>query len=135
MPRKDLTDLVRTLLRRPVPGDGFAVRLDWPGHGPVLVSHDLAQFTPSLQRARKRAASTERYWSRGPLRPLAVTVVPVGYAAFLAHPRECASMACPTTATLLGAGPAGRGGATDTAAMLSAHDRDGDAGGDHLPFG
>ncbi|MEV0129236.1 hypothetical protein AB0H83_12365 [Dactylosporangium sp. NPDC050688] len=108
MPREALRDLVRTLLRRPARGDGFAVRLDWPGYGPVLVCHDLTQFTPSLQRARRRAVKTEQYWSRGPLRPLAVTVVPVAHATFRGHPRECASTACPTTAALLGTDAAGR---------------------------
>ncbi|MGI5184525.1 hypothetical protein ACQEVZ_50555 [Dactylosporangium sp. CA-152071] len=102
MPRKDLTDLVRAVLRRPVPGDGFAVRIDWPGYGPVLVCHDFTQFSPTLERALRRAASTERYWSRGPFQPLAVTVVPIEHAAFLAHPRECPSTDCPTTAPLLG---------------------------------
>src|SRR5690349_14348089 len=102
MPRKDLTDLIRTLLRRPAPGAGFAVRLDWPGYGPVLVCHDFTQFTPALGRALQHVVSTERYWSRGPFKPLAVTVVPIDYATFRAHPRECPSMECPTTATLLG---------------------------------
>lgn len=131
MPRRDLTDLVRLLLRRPEPGDGYAVRLDWPGYGPVLVCHDLTQFTPSLERAARRAAKAERYWARGPLRPLAVTVVPTGYATFRAHPRECDSTACPTTAALLGLGAAGPA----PGSRLSAHDRDGGAGGDHLPLG
>jgi len=129
MPRKDLTDVIRMLLRRPARGDGFAVRLDWPGYGPVLVCHDLTQFTPSLERAQRRVVSTERYWARGPLRPLAVTVVPIDYATYRVHPRECGSTACPTTAALLGMGPVKPG------IMLSAHDRDGGAGGDHLPLG
>ncbi|MET7420114.1 hypothetical protein [Dactylosporangium sp. NPDC005555] len=107
MPRNDLSDVVRMLLRRPAPGDGFAVRLDWAGYGPVLVCHDLTQFTPDLDRAVRRARSTERYWSRGPLQPLAITVVPIGHATYRVHPRECASTACPTTAPLLGVGPAG----------------------------
>ncbi len=131
MPRRDLTDVVRALLRRPVPGAGFAVRLDWPGYGPVLVCHDLTQFTPSLERARRRAVKAERYWARGPLRPLAVTVVPIDHATFRAHPRECDSTACPTTAALLGLGPTGG----TPGIMLSAHDRDSGAGGDHLPLG
>lgn len=108
MPRKALRNLVRTLLRHPTDGDGFAVRLDWPGYGPVLVCHDLTQFTPSLERARRQAVKTELYWSGGPLRPLAVTVVPVGHATFRTHPRECASAACPTTAALLGTDADGR---------------------------
>ncbi|GAB3846793.1 hypothetical protein ACFPIJ_39995 [Dactylosporangium cerinum] len=116
MPLERLTDIVRALLRRPARGDGFAVRLDWPGYGPVLVCHDLTQFTPSLERALKRVAGTERYWARSPLRPLAVTVVPIDYATYLAHPRECASTSCPTTAALLGLGPH---------AVLSAQDREG----------
>lgn len=131
MIRRDLTGLVRVLLRRPVPGDGFAVRIDWPGYRPMLVCHDLTQFTPSLERARRRAAKVERFWARGPLRPLAVTVVAVDYPTFRTHPRECGSTACPTTAALLGLGPAGAA----PGIMLSAHDRDGGAGGDHLPLG
>jgi hypothetical protein len=128
MPR-NLTDVVRALLRRPARGDGYAVRLDWPGYGPVLVCHDLTQFTPGLERATRRAVAAERYWSRGPLRPLAVTVVPIDYGTYMAHPRECASPACPTTAALLGMGPARPG------IMLTTHDRDAGAGGDHLPLG
>ena len=130
MPRTDLTDVVRRLLGRPVPGAGFAVRLDWPGYRQALVCHDITQFTPRLQRALPRVGSTERYWSRGPLRPLAVTVVPIDYAAYRDHPRECESMDCPTTAALLGLDPAAPGPGT----MLTAHDRDGGAGGDHLPL-
>jgi hypothetical protein len=131
MLRKDLTDVVRTLLWRPARGDGFAVRLDWPGYGPVLVCHDLTQFTPSLERAVRRVAGTERFWSRGPLRPLAVTVVPVDYATYRDHPRECASTACPTTAALLGMGPAKEG----SGIMLSARDREGGGGAGQLPLG
>ncbi|MDG6105057.1 hypothetical protein Daura_33230 [Dactylosporangium aurantiacum] len=112
MPRKALRDLVRTLLQRRLAGaarvDGFAVRLDWPGYGPVLVCHDLTQFTRSLERARRQAVKAERYWSRGPLPPLAVTVVPIDHATFSTHPRECPSTACPTTAALLGTDAAGR---------------------------
>jgi hypothetical protein len=100
-------DLLAALLRRPAHGDGYAVRLDWPGYGPVLVCHDLTQFTPSWQRALRRLRSTERYWSRGPLSPLAVTIVPIDYATFRAHRQQCASTACPTTAALLASGPAG----------------------------
>src|SRR5262245_8444923 len=91
MPRTDLTDVVRTLLRRPARGAGFAVRLDWPGYRRALVCHDLTQFTPDLQRALRRVLSTERYWLRGPLQPLAVTVVPIDCAAYRTHPRECES--------------------------------------------
>ena len=126
----DLTDAVRTLLRRPARGAGFAVRLDWPGYRRALVCHDLTQFTPDLRRALRRVVSTERYWLRGPLQPLAVTVVPVDYATYRTHTRECESPDCPTAAALLGLDPAAPGPGT----MLSAHDRDGGAGGDHLPF-
>jgi hypothetical protein len=118
MPLERLTDIVRALLRRPTRGDGFAVRLDWPGYGPVLVCHDLTQFTPSLERALQRVVSTERYWARGPLRPLAVTVVPIDYPTYLAHPRECSSVGCPTTAALLG---------LEAHTVLTAQDREGGA--------
>jgi hypothetical protein len=77
--------------------DGFAVRLDWPD-----VRHEFTQFTTSRRRADRRAASTRRFWASGPLRPLAVTVVPIGRAAYRAHAGQCASTACPTTAPLLG---------------------------------
>jgi len=86
--------------------DGYAVRLDWPGaHG---VWHDFAQFTTSLPRALRRAESTRRFWAPGPLRPLAVTVVPIDRRAFRAHPCECTARSCPSAAPLLGLDPAGR---------------------------
>ncbi|MGI5239021.1 hypothetical protein [Dactylosporangium sp. CA-139066] len=77
--------------------EGYAVRLDWPG-----LRHEFTQFTTSRRRAERRAGSTRRFWAMGPLRPLAVTVVPIGRAACRAHAGECASTACPTTAPLLG---------------------------------
>jgi hypothetical protein len=83
--------------------DGFAVRLDW------AAQHEFTQFTTSLRRALRRAASARRFWSPGPLRPLAVTVVPIGRAAFRDHAADCASAGCPTTAPLLGMDPAGAG--------------------------
>lgn len=106
MPRDNLTDLVRMLLRRSGDGGaGFAVRLDWLDAEGAAVNHDFGQFTPSLERAVRRADSTRRYWLRGPFRPLAVTVVPIGRAAFRVHPHYCESSACPTTAGLLGMDP------------------------------
>ncbi|MFG2044500.1 hypothetical protein [Dactylosporangium sp. NPDC048998] len=89
---------------------GFAVRLDWPapdhGTGAGAV-HEFTQFTTSLGRALRRAESARRFWAPGPLRPLAVTVVPIGRAEFQAHARQCGSPRCPTTAPLLGMDPAG----------------------------
>ncbi|GAA4262626.1 hypothetical protein [Dactylosporangium darangshiense] len=83
--------------------DGFAVRLDWPAVGRSgTVRHEFTQFTTSLRRAARRAESTRRFWSAGPLRPLAVTVVPIARVAYRAHVGECASARCPTTAPLLG---------------------------------
>ncbi|GAA0713684.1 hypothetical protein GCM10010199_12920 [Dactylosporangium roseum] len=93
--------------RRPVHGVGYAVRLDWPSAEAGAVSHDFTQFTPGLRRALRRAASTRRYWVLSPVRPLAVTVVPITRAAFDAHSQQCVSPACPTTAPLLGLVPAG----------------------------
>ncbi|GAA2632726.1 hypothetical protein GCM10010399_76350 [Dactylosporangium fulvum] len=93
--------------RRPVRGEGYAVRLDWPSTDAGAVSHDFTQFTPSLSRALRRAASTRRYWVLSPVRPLAVTVVPITQAAFAAHAQQCVSSACPTMAPLLGLAPAG----------------------------
>ncbi|MEV6930579.1 hypothetical protein AB0M46_39680 [Dactylosporangium sp. NPDC051485] len=82
---------------------GYAVRLDWPS-ADHAASHEFTQFTTSLDRALRRAASTRRFWSRGPLRPLAVTVVLIGRGAYRAHARDCTSRRCPTTAPLLGLG-------------------------------
>nr|BFE61360.1 hypothetical protein GCM10020063_058860 [Dactylosporangium thailandense] len=81
---------------------GWAVRLDWPVARRGGVRHEFTQFTPSLRRALRRAVGTRRYWATGPVRPLAVTVVPIGRAEFDAHGRECASLTCPTMAPLLG---------------------------------
>jgi hypothetical protein len=85
--------------------DGYAVRLDWPAPEPGTVQHEFTQFTRSLQRAMRRAASTRRFWSRGPLRPLAVTVVPIGWEVYRAHMHDCGSQRCPTAAPLLGLTP------------------------------
>ncbi|WP_433607800.1 hypothetical protein ACQP2P_33770 [Dactylosporangium sp. CA-139114] len=81
---------------------GWAVRLDWPVARRDGVRHEFTQFTPSLRRALRRAVGTRRYWATGPVRPLAVTVVPIGRAEYDAHGRECASLTCPTMAPLLG---------------------------------
>jgi hypothetical protein len=81
---------------------GFAVRIDWPVAGSAAVCHDFARFTTSLRRAARRAEGTRRFWARGPLRPLAVTVVPIGRDTFRAHAPECLSPDCPTAASLLG---------------------------------
>src|SRR5690348_13791427 len=88
--------------------EGFAVRLDWAArHG--CTQHEFGQFTTSLRRALRRAESARRFWAPGPLRPLAVTVVPIGRAAVRDHPQECTSPGCPTTAPLLGMDAAGAG--------------------------
>ncbi|MFG2042115.1 hypothetical protein [Dactylosporangium sp. NPDC048998] len=64
--------------------------------------HDVSRFTTSQRRALRRAAATQRFWRPGPLRPLAVTVVPISRAEFTTHPQACTSLACPTTAVLYG---------------------------------
>ncbi|GAA3456127.1 MULTISPECIES: hypothetical protein [Dactylosporangium] len=87
--------------------DGYAVRLDWPVARHGGVRHEFTQFTTSLRRALRRAVGTQRYWATGPVRPLAVTVVPIGRADYDAHGRDCASLTCPTMAPLLGLAPAG----------------------------
>lgn len=99
--------------RRRGGGSGYAVRLDWPDPRSGAVSHDFTQFTTSLRRAERCAVATRRFWAPGPLRPLAVTVVPIDRPVFEAHARECASTACPTTAPLLGMDPAGADAAVD----------------------
>ena len=88
---------------------GYAVRIDWPATGAgglcaeaEVVRHEFTQFTASLPRALRRVAGTSRYWSRSPIRPLAVTVVPIERAAFVAHAAGCGSRQCPTTAPLFG---------------------------------
>jgi len=85
---------------------GYAVRVDWPSTCAGAASHDFASFAASLRRARRRAESIRRFWSSGPLRPLAVTVVPLAAAVFETHPPGCASLSCPTAAPLLGMSPA-----------------------------
>ncbi|WP_432982970.1 hypothetical protein [Dactylosporangium sp. CA-233914] len=92
-----------------LPGDGFAVRIDWPACGGDPIGHDFAQFTRRLDVARRRAARATAAWRRGPLRPLAVTVVLIGQAVFRAHPRDCVSLTCPTAAPLYGMRADGRG--------------------------
>ena len=95
-------------LRVRSPADpGFAVRLDWPGFVPGTVCHDYSQFTQSLRRACRRAARTEAFWRRGPVRPLAVTVVSVDRGMFARHRPDCVSVACTTAAVLLGVGGGG----------------------------
>lgn len=89
--------------RRPArPDHGYAVRVDWPGRRPGTVSHALSQFTTDHRRVQRRACSTRRFWARGPVQPLAVTVVALDRTAFKEHPRACSSPACPTAATLHG---------------------------------
>lgn len=105
--RPDRTTLVRALLRGRPDGPGFAVRLDWLDPATGAIRHDFTQFTPDLDRAVRRAEGTRRFWAPGPVRPLAVTVVPIDRAAFRAHAECCVSPACPTTAALLGMDAAG----------------------------
>ncbi|MFB9186440.1 hypothetical protein ACFFX1_50670 [Dactylosporangium sucinum] len=81
---------------------GYAVRLDWADARSGGVFHDFTRFTPSRLRAERRAASARHYWAPGPVRPLAVTVVPIDRPAYRDHDRECFSTHCPTTAPLLG---------------------------------
>ncbi|MFI5912547.1 hypothetical protein [Dactylosporangium sp. NPDC051541] len=82
--------------------DGYAVRLDWPVARHGGVRHEFTQFTTSLRRVLRRAVGTKRYWATGPVRPLAVTVVPIARAEYDRHGRDCASLHCPTMAPLLG---------------------------------
>ncbi|GAA2351669.1 hypothetical protein [Dactylosporangium salmoneum] len=90
-------------------GDGFAVRIDWPACGGDGIKHDFTQFTPKVDTARRRAARAAAFWRRGPLLPLAVTVVPISRAAFWVHPRDCTLRECPTAAPLYGMRADGHG--------------------------
>jgi hypothetical protein len=86
---------------RPDPGRfGYAVRIDWPGGAARPVVHDFVRFTTSLPRALGRAAATDRFWQRGPIRPLVVTVAPMSWSLFAAHRSGCTSL-CPAAALLL----------------------------------
>ena len=90
--------------------NGFAVRMDWQGLLPGTVCHDFSQFTTSLDRVRRRRTRTARFWAHGPVRPLAVTVVPIDRATFKTHRQDCTALTCPTTAALhrMGGGDAGQ---------------------------
>ena len=98
-------DRARTMGNRSghvMPGNGYAVRVDWPGSEVGTVVHEFSQFATVLTKVRRRALSTERFWVPGPLRPLAITVVPIARAAFRAHRQPCAALTCPTVSALHG---------------------------------
>ncbi|MFC5007483.1 hypothetical protein ACFPIJ_57955 [Dactylosporangium cerinum] len=97
--------LVHQLNGSPRPGSGasgFAVRIDWPAVVGRSVSHDFVRFATTLPKAQRCAASVQRFWRRGPLRPLAVTVAPMTWSEFLSHRQPCPALDCPTAAPLYG---------------------------------
>jgi hypothetical protein len=75
---------------------GFAVRLDWPDG-----THDLGEFRRSLAAAQRRRDAAAGYWRRGPLRPVACSVVVTSRREVRLHARrwECRSPDCPTAVT------------------------------------
>jgi hypothetical protein len=76
---------------------GCAVRRDWPDG-----THELVGFRTSRPAADRFLRSDLRFWRRGPLQPLAWTVVVVSRRDFDLHAkrRECRSPDCPTAADL-----------------------------------
>jgi hypothetical protein len=75
---------------------GCAVRRDWPDG-----SHDLVGFRASPPLADEFIRRDQRYWCRGPLHPLAWTVVQVSRRDFDLHGvrPDCRSPDCPTVAS------------------------------------
>ena len=73
---------------------GYAIRREW-GDG----SHDLFGFTPDKDVAERCLARDRSYWHSGPVRPVAVYLVPVNAAAVDRHPVDgCRSSSCPDAA-------------------------------------
>jgi hypothetical protein len=68
---------------------GFAVRRDWPDG-----THDFFGLSPNLALVLRRLARDERFWRRGPLRPVGRTVVWMRGDTFRLHPRWCRGSRC-----------------------------------------
>ncbi|GAB3848765.1 hypothetical protein GCM10027610_070850 [Dactylosporangium cerinum] len=100
--RNSRVGLLRRMFEPDPDREGYAVRIDWPTVGAGPTSHDFVQFTADLSRAWRRAARTRRFWRRGPVRPLAVTVAPMAWSVFAVHRQGCSSLGCPTAAPLYG---------------------------------
>ncbi|QDY09437.1 hypothetical protein FJK98_21675 [Micromonospora sp. HM134] len=70
---------------------GYALRREWPDG-----THDLFGFTPRADVALRRLDRDRSYWRTGPVRPLAVYLVPVHAADVTTHPvRDCRKPSCP----------------------------------------
>ncbi|MET8278471.1 hypothetical protein [Micromonospora sp. NPDC005174] len=70
---------------------GYAVRREWPGG-----THDLFGFTPDADTAIRRLDRDRSFWRGGPVRPMAVYVVPANAADVDSHPVDgCRMVGCP----------------------------------------
>ncbi|WKU03932.1 hypothetical protein [Micromonospora sp. HUAS LYJ1] len=70
---------------------GYALRREWPDG-----THDLFGFTPRADVALRRLDRDRGYWRTGPVRPVAVYLVPVHAADVTTHPvRDCRKASCP----------------------------------------
>ncbi|MEU5725036.1 hypothetical protein ABZ783_24880 [Micromonospora sp. NPDC047738] len=70
---------------------GYALRREWPDG-----RHDLFGFTPNAATAQRRLDRDERFWQPGPVRPVAVYIVPANAADVRQHPVDgCRSVSCP----------------------------------------
>ncbi|MDG4795173.1 hypothetical protein [Micromonospora sp. WMMD1082] len=70
---------------------GYAIRREWRNG-----EHDLFGFTSDRDEADRAVACDERFWRRGPVRPLAVYVVPTNAAGVDRHSVDgCRAGSCP----------------------------------------
>jgi hypothetical protein len=72
--------------------DGFAVRRRWPDG-----SHDYFRFSRTPGEAQDGIEPDERYWRRGPVRPVEYRVVAISSRDFELHRsrRRCRAPDCP----------------------------------------
>jgi hypothetical protein len=72
--------------------DGFAIRRQWPDG-----SHDFIRFGRTPGEAQRGIDPDQRYWRRGPVRPIDYRVVAISSHDFMLHRyrRGCRSPDCP----------------------------------------
>lgn len=70
---------------------GYAIRREWPDG-----SHDLFGFVPDKEKAERSLARDRSFWRDGPVRPVAVYLVPASAADVDRHPVDgCRASWCP----------------------------------------
>lgn len=82
------------VLRRDRPGSGrWCVRLDWSDG-----THDLVTYHRTRTAAQRSVAGLNRYWCRGPHRPVSCVVVVISRHDWRLHRdrRGCRAPDCPT---------------------------------------